>query len=161
LSGHRPIGLGRGPPKAEIPVRPRMAGPYGPVGELESPVPCHGTDRRFKSGQARQVCEVQFDRDRSRHLNAVRRDRYPRTSPSRRTRPEYRGRSFKPLQAGSTPVGVTKLSGAGPWPALLKPSVRSKFSGSKLIRMSSRLLIGRQPVRFRPDPPGCSGLAQR
>ena len=108
---------GRGPPKAEIPVRPRMAGPCGPVGELESPVPCHGTDRRFKSGQARQICEVQFDRDRSRPLKAVRRDRYPRTLPSRRTRPEYRGRSFKPLQAGSTPVGVTKICGAGCQPA--------------------------------------------
>jgi hypothetical protein len=48
---------GRGPPKAEIPVRPRMAGPCGPVGEMESPVPCHGTDRRFKSGQARQVLQ--------------------------------------------------------------------------------------------------------
>jgi hypothetical protein len=40
-------------------------------------------------------------------------------------------------------------------------SAPTKVLGSKLIGMSSRLLIGRQPVRFRRDPPDCWQVAQR
>ena len=109
----RPVAqLDRAHPSEGCDLSSNLSGPtkfarWRPTGEA---LRCLRSLGGFNSRPSRQsFFEVQFDRDRSRSLKAVRRDRYPRTLPWGQTRLEYRGRSFKPLQAGSIPVGPTKF----------------------------------------------------
>jgi hypothetical protein len=133
---------GRSPPKAEIPVQVRMARPGLRGGGREA--------RHFP---------VTEDYASS---NLVHRAIFTRLSSSGRMADSQSADASSTLASLTTGVSSSgqdaRLSIARREFDPLRPC---QCSGSKLMRMSSRLLTGRQPVLFRRDPPGSWQVAQR